>query len=72
MKLKITYDSTTRAVVSYSCVPIAKIKSNTLSENQVFIEGSMVPMRFYKEFSNYSLTDENKLLRHGKYYSDRK
>ena len=72
MKIKVTYDATTRAVVSYSCVPVAKIKNNPVQENQAYVDGSMVPVRFYKEFSNYSFTDANKLLWHGKFYEDTK
>lgn len=72
MKIKITYDANTRAVVSYSCVPMSKVKSNSVQENQTYIAGSMVPQRFYTDYLNYSLTDDNKLLWHGKFYSDRK
>lgn len=72
VKIKVTYDTTTRAVVSYSCVTISKISSISLQENQVFIDGSSVPMRFYREAGNYSLTPENKLMWQGKFYSDKK
>ena len=70
MQLKITYDSETRAVVSYSCVPISKMSNNTLQENQVYISGSTVPVNFYTNYKEYSITDSGKLLRRGKYYSD--
>lgn len=72
MKIKVTYDANTRAVVSYSCVPVAKIKNNPVQENQAYIAGSMVPQRFYTDYLKYSLTDDNKLLWHGKFYEDNK
>ena len=57
MRIKITYDPETLVVEEFSCLPNDKATMNKLKENQKYVDGSLVPMSFYRDFYNYSFVN---------------
>lgn len=57
MKLKITFrhndESNENEIESFVCLPNNKAHEKDLAENQIFIDGSSVPMRFYSNYFEY-------------------
>lgn len=76
MRLKVTYEYDeklkVRRVKSFSCVTPDKALNRYLEDNQVYVEGSSVPMSFYREWMFYEVTDVNELIWNGILYTNKK
>ena len=57
MRIKITYNPETLVVEEFSCLPNDKATMDKLKENQKYVDGTSVPMSFYRDFYNYSFVD---------------
>lgn len=72
MKLKITYeyDSELKVnkVVGYSCVIPSRALYKYLDDNQIYVNGSEVPMSFYRNWYDYVVTEDNKIAWSGELY----
>ena len=73
MKLKITYEYDTRLelnrVIGFSCVSPANALYKYLSDNQIYVDGSGVPMSFYRDWHNYVVSsDKSKIEWNGTLY----
>lgn len=55
MRIKVTIDPETKQVRGFSCLPNSKATADKLSPNQRYVDGSLVPMSFYRDYLNFSL-----------------
>lgn len=75
MKLKVTYEYDEKLkikkVTGFSCVIPSQALNKYLGKNQIYVEGSSVPMSFYKEWKFYEVTDLNQLTWNGILYTQK-
>ena len=75
MKLKVTYEYDEKykinKVIGFSCVTPERALGKYLKDNQIYVEGSSVPMSFYRVWMYYEVTDTGELSWNGFLYADR-